>query len=290
MLEAAGVVRSAALVPAVEATLGMLRSVHSADYLARLEASPMKVAQVTELAPLAALPAFLLRRKVLKPMRYMAGGSVQAGALALERGWAVNLGGGMHHAHYSDGGGWCAYDDITLLISTLRSASEGRVQRVMIVDLDVHQGNGHERSKLRAADPHTFTVDVYNADIYPRDTAAKAAIDVDVPLRSGTSDEEYLAAVAAAVHTAFERCAPPPDLLVYNAGTDVLGGDPLGLLRVSERAVVERDAAVFAAALARRVPVVMLLSGGYTAASTPAIAASVANLVRRFGPAGGGRE
>ena len=96
--------------------------------------------QVTELAPLALMPAWLLRQKVLGPMRLMAGGTALAAALALERGWAINLGGGMHHASYGDGGGWCAYDDITLAAARVRRASGGAVQRVMVIDLDVHQG------------------------------------------------------------------------------------------------------------------------------------------------------
>lgn len=97
--------------------------------------------QMTELAPLALMPACLLRKKVLRPMATMAGGTMLAAALAVERGWAVNLGGGMHHAAHGRGGGWCAYADLTLALRRLRAASGGLVSRFMIVDLDVHQAS-----------------------------------------------------------------------------------------------------------------------------------------------------
>ena len=129
-------------------SLDALSDVHSMQYLRALESSSLKVAQVTELAPLAFVPAFLTRSKVLSPMKRMVSGTLLAGVVALERGWSLHLGGGQHHAHYSDGGGWCCYDDITFLIRALARASEGLLKNVMIVDLDVHQGNGHERSKL----------------------------------------------------------------------------------------------------------------------------------------------
>ena len=242
----------------------------------------------------------------------MAGGTVLAGALALERGWARNLGGGMHHAHYHDGGGWCAYDDITLMLREICRASEGQFRSAMIVDVDVHQGNGHERSKMhfngvklgksgnskasgaaRSSEavefskddcmPQIFTVDVYNSEIYLLDYAAKAAIDVDVPLRTGTGDEEYLSALKTSLEESFERCSARPQLLVYNAGTDVLVNDPLGRLNVSQEGVIERDRMVFEAALKNKVPVVMVTSGGYSKQSAPCIAASVENLVKTFG-------
>ena len=300
MLESSGVLKKEQLTPAPEATLELLRDVHSAEYLNALEHSPLKVAMVTELLPLSLLPSFLLRKKVLRPMRQMAGGTVVAGALALvERGWALNLGGGMHHAHYHDGGGWCCYDDIMLMLRSLCRASDGKFNKAMVVDLDVHQGNGTARSKLHFAKERKknefesssssslpleiFIVDVYNGEVYPQDSKAKAGIDVDVPLRSGTADAEYLAAVHAALDTAFHRCKPPPQLLVFNAGTDILEGDPLGRLAVSEQGVVQRDELVFETALRHGVPVVMLTSGGYSKASAGCIAKSVENLVKKYG-------
>lgn len=147
----------------------------------------------------------------------------------------------------------------------------------------MHQGNGYQRSKLHFKDSQTFIVDVYNADVFPRDHHARSAIDVERRLRSGVETEAYLTAVREALEEAFQRCQPPPQLIVYNAGTDILDGDPLGLLHVSQSGVVERDELVMAAALRHGVPVVMLLSGGYTRASTPCIVHSLENIHRRFG-------
>lgn len=122
----------------------------------------------------------------------------------------------------------------------------------------------------------------------PPASALLQAIDVGVELRSGAGDEEYLAAVRGALAQAFKRF-PRPDLVIYNAGTDILAGDPLGRLGVSAAAVEERDALVWAAAAAAGAPIVMLLSGGYTRQGTPCIARSLGNLLDKFvGLKGGG--
>ena len=108
------------------------------------------------------------------------------------------------------------------------------------------------------------------------------AINVRVELPSGAGDESYLGAVRQALEQAFREC-PRPDLVIYNAGTDILAGDPLGSLSVSAAGVVQRDELVWRAALAAGSPLVMLLSGGYTAASTPCIASSLENLFKKLG-------
>ena len=185
------------------------------------------------------------------------------------------------------------------MLRTLCRATSGRFNRAMVVDVDVHQGNGHERSKMHfgggvtghaapaAGDtesmPEVFTVDVYNKQIYPLDFEAKAAIDVDIPLPGGANDEMYLSALRAGLKEAFEKCQPPPQLLVYNAGTDVLVGDPLGGMSVSFEGVIKRDEMVFEEALKHGVPVVMVTSGGYSKQSAPCIAKSVENLITKFG-------
>ena len=102
LLEARGVLSASELVQAPEATRQILEEVHTAAYLDKLDSSSFTVAQVTELVPLVFLPAFLLRRKVLRPMATMAGGTMLAAALAVEHGWAINLGGGMHHAAHDE--------------------------------------------------------------------------------------------------------------------------------------------------------------------------------------------
>eukprot|EP00879_Flechtneria_rotunda_P007198 GHRR01007553.1.p1 GENE.GHRR01007553.1~~GHRR01007553.1.p1 ORF type:complete len:311 (+),score=89.80 GHRR01007553.1:220-1152(+) len=184
------------LVQPTAVTQRTLQDVHTAEYLQELWTSSTKAAQVTELAPLAVLPASLVQRQVLKPMQTHVGGTILAAALAVVHGWAVNLGGGMHHAYWQDGSGWCPYDDITLAIRRLRKASNGAIQRVMVIDLDVHQGNGVQLDKLHFHDSDLFIVDMYNAYTFPMDTEAKAAINVKV----GTQGQQQALASACHLH------------------------------------------------------------------------------------------
>lgn len=119
-LQRRGVLNFQQLAQPKEVGLDVLLDVHTEEYLNSLHSSSLKVAQVTELAPLAMLPNHLNQQHVIKPMRYHVGGSMLAAGLAVEHGWAINLGGGMHHAHRDNGGGWCPYDDIMLAIRKVR--------------------------------------------------------------------------------------------------------------------------------------------------------------------------
>jgi len=253
-----------------------LLKVHTKEYLDSLHSS-IKVAQITEFPPIALFPRFLVRNRVLIPMLYAVGGTILAGKVASERGWAINLGGGMHHAHASDGGGWCVYADITLSIYFPRKANP-LVKRIMIIDLDVHQGNGHERDFIN--DPNTFIFDMYNRQIYPNDTYAKGAIGCRVELPSYTEDKEYLELLQLNLVRCFKQF--DPDIIYYNAGTDLLEGDPLGHLSISEQGVIKRDELVFQQALSRTIPIVMVLSGGYQRDTWEVISNSIENLFMKF--------
>lgn len=256
-----------------EATTQELLLVHSPSYINRLKWSAY-VATVTEVPFMALLPNFVVQRRVLRPFRYQTAGTILAARLALEHGWAVHLGGGFHHASARRGGGFCCYADITLAVRKLQR--EGRIHRVMVVDLDAHQGNGYARDFH--GDQDVYIMDVYNRAIYPGDEHAKGAIRRKVELRPGTSDEAYLKLVDEHLQLALGEF--PTDLVVYNAGTDVLSGDSLGYLNISEKGVVERDALVFGRVRQRHLPVVMLTSGGYQRQSARVIARSVLNLCR----------
>ncbi|XP_077539377.1 histone deacetylase 11 isoform X7 [Haemaphysalis longicornis] len=137
-------------------------------------------------------------------------------------------------------------------------------------------GNGYARDFH--GDQDVYIMDVYNRAIYPGDEHAKGAIRRKVELRPGTSDEAYLKLVDEHLQLALGEF--PTDLVVYNAGTDVLSGDSLGYLNISEKGVVERDALVFGRVRQRHLPVVMLTSGGYQRQSARVIARSVLNLCR----------
>jgi len=143
--------------------------------------------------PLFFLPAWFLRTQVLNPMMMAATGSVKAMQIALEKhSWAINLAGGYHHATRCSGGGFCIYPDITFMVHFARKWYG--IKRVFIVDLDAHQGNGHERDWTGDQDVHIM--DVYNHHIYPGDTVALEGIKTEIKVTSNTSDEEYLRKVA----------------------------------------------------------------------------------------------
>ncbi|KAF5826299.1 hypothetical protein DUNSADRAFT_3707 [Dunaliella salina] len=215
-------------------------------------------------------------------MKYHAAGTMLAAGLAIERGWAINLGGGMHHACANSGMGWCPFDDITLAIRRVREASGGTLSKVLYIDCDAHQGNGVARDKLLFNDQDLYILDVFNVDVYPGDEESWPAINLPVHLRSGTRDAKYLECLAAALRKA-DRDFPSPDMVFYNAGTDVLIDDPLGALGVSAQGIINRDKMVWEHAFrASKAPLVMTLSGGYAANNAAVIAASIANLMRTW--------
>ncbi|KAE8612851.1 hypothetical protein XENTR_v10013012 [Xenopus tropicalis] len=260
------------LVPAIEAKEEDLLVAHTRRYLNKLKWSYV-VATITEIPPLFLLPNFLVQRKVLKPLRFQTGGTIMAGKLAMERGWAINVGGGFHHCSGDRGGGFCAYADITLAIKFLFERVEG-VSKATIIDLDAHQGNGHERDFME--DKRVYIMDVYNRHIYPGDHSAKRAIRRKVELDWGTEDKEYLNKVETHVRGALNE--ERPDIIVYNAGTDILDGDPLGGLSISPQGIVKRDEIVFAVARSQRIPILMVTSGGYQKRTARIIADSILNL------------
>lgn len=231
------------------------------------------VATITEIPPVIFLPNFLVQRKVLRPLRTQTGGTIMAGKLAVERGWAINVGGGFHHCSSDRGGGFCAYADITLAIKFLFERVEG-ISRATIIDLDAHQGNGHERDFM--GDKRVYIMDVYNRHIYPGDRFAKEAIRRKVELEWGTEDEEYLEKVERNVRRSLQEHLP--DVVVYNAGTDILEGDRLGGLSISPAGIVKRDEVVFRVVRAHDIPILMVTSGGYQKRTARIIADSILNL------------
>ncbi|VEN50647.1 unnamed protein product [Callosobruchus maculatus] len=275
LLRENGLINKKTVVVPNEATREDLLMVHTKKYLKSLKCS-LHVAQIAEIIPLAVVPNYIVQRAYLKPMRYQTGGSILAGKLALDRGWAINIGGGFHHCSASRGGGFCIYADITLLIKFLLYHFPRKVGKVMIVDLDAHQGNGYE---IDCKDnSNIYILDVYNKWIYPRDKEAAKAIRRKVQLDFYTDDEEYLRTVSSNLNEALNEFVP--DILIYNAGTDVLQGDRLGGLSVSEKGIIKRDEIVFRQAVLRKIPIVMLTSGGYLKKTAAVIANSIMNLYK----------
>ncbi|KAE8677117.1 Histone deacetylase 11 [Hibiscus syriacus] len=266
-----GHLEKSSIVEPLEASTEDLLVVHTEAYLNSLKNS-VNVARITEVPPVAILPNWLVQMKVLYPFRRQVGGTVLAAKLAKERGWAINIGGGFHHCSGGRGGGFCAYADISLCIHFAFVRSN--ISRVMIIDLDAHQGNGHERDF--GNDERVYILDMYNPQIYPFDMTARNYIDQKVEVVTGTTTDEYLKQLDKALEVAWSNFAP--ELIIYNAGTDILDGDPLGGLKVSPDGVVQRDEKVFRFFRERNIPIVMVTSGGYMKTSARVIANSIINL------------
>ncbi|KAG9157318.1 hypothetical protein Leryth_004966 [Lithospermum erythrorhizon] len=235
----------------------------------------LQIISAFQVPPVALIPNCLVQQKVLQPFRKQVGGSILGAKLAKERGWAINVGGGFHHCSAGKGGGFCAYADISLCIHF--AFVRLNISRVMIIDLDAHQGNGHERDF--ANDRRVYILDMYNPDIYPFDTEAKRHIDQKVEVKTGTTTDDYLMQLDQALAVGSRMF--DPELIIYNAGTDILDGDPLGRLRISHEGIAARDEKVFKLARERSIPLVMLTSGGYMKSSARVIADSIINLAKK---------
>ncbi len=185
--------------------------------------------------------------------RRSVGGTLAAARTALREGVAVNLAGGTHHAFAAHGEGFCVFNDVAVAARVLQRA--GVVERVAVLDTDVHQGNG--TAAIFADDDSVFTCSLHGADNYP---FHKQRSDLDLELPDGAGDEAYLEGCARALAATMERTA---DVLFFVSGADPFAGDRLGRLRVSAPALAERDRRVFAAVAERRQPVVVTMAGGY---------------------------
>ena len=183
-----------------------------------------------------------------------AGGSILAARCALQDGFGFNLGGGFHHAFPGHGEGFCMIHDVAIAIRRLQS--DGALRKVLIVDTDVHQGNG--TAAIFANDPDVFTLSLHQENNYPE---PKPPSDLDVNLADGTGDEEYLELLDKALAEAFRRFAP--EMIFYIGGADPYREDQLGGFWLSMRGLQERDALVFAEARLRGLPVAVAFAGGY---------------------------
>lgn len=182
------------------------------------------------------------------------GGTLGAARASLDDGVAANLAGGTHHAFADHGEGYCIFNDLVITLRRLRN--EGLAQRFLIIDLDVHQGNG--TAALCQADADVFTFSMHGESNYP---ARKERSSWDIALADGTTDERYLDILARALPQLRERCAA--DMIFYQAGVDVLAGDRFGKLALTIAGVGERDRLVGEFARRAGLPLVVTLGGGY---------------------------
>jgi len=182
------------------------------------------------------------------------GGTLAATRVALHEGAAVYLAGGTHHARADRGAGYCVYNDVAVAARIVQR--EGGIQRVLVVDTDVHQGDG--TAAIFAGDDSVFTFSIHGDENFP---AAKAQSDLDVALPSGTGDDDFLAALRSGLATAFARARP--EFVFFLSGADPFAGDRLGKLAISKHGLRERDRLVFGELQRRALPWVTVMGGGY---------------------------
>jgi acetoin utilization deacetylase AcuC-like enzyme len=252
-----GLVAPAQVVPPPEAPWELLALTHARGYLDALRDGTLDPAAVRRLG-LPWSPA-LVRRSRRATM-----GTLLAARHAIEDGVAANLAGGTHHACHAHGEGYCVINDVVVAIRALRA--EGRIRRAVVVDLDVHHGNG--TAELLAGDPESFTFSMHGRNNFP---LRKPPSTLDVGLEDGTGDEAYLATLDS--HLGGVLDAARADLGFYLAGVDVVAGDRFGRLSLTRQGLRARDRRVISEARRRGLPLVVLLSGGY--AATPQLTADL---------------
>ena len=197
---------------------------------------------------------FPVTETVARRAEIVPGGTWAAARAALERGYAANNAGGSHHALRDTGAGYCVFNDLAL--AAVRLVGEGTVRRVLVVDCDVHQGDG--TAALTAGHAAIATYSIHAEKNFP---VRKAASTLDVALPDGTGDAAYLDALEASLVPLLDRFAP--ELILYQAGVDPFAGDRLGRLALSEAGLEARDRFVAGLARSRGIPLASTLGGGY---------------------------
>jgi acetoin utilization deacetylase AcuC-like enzyme len=192
--------------------------------------------------------------ELVERARRSTGGTIAACRAALEDGIAVNLAGGTHHASRDRGQGYCLFNDTVIAARVMQG--EGRAKRFVVLDCDVHQGNG--TAALATEDPTLFTLSIHNEDNFP---LHKEPSDLDIGLSDGTGDADYLAALEPGVRRALALAEA--DLALYLAGADPHEGDRLGRLALTKAGLAQRDRLVLELCRDARLPVAVLMAGGY---------------------------
>lgn len=221
--------------------------VHSSKYLKKLKTGDLSSSEIMtmEIPFTPELMGFTLLQ---------VGGTILATQIALEEGLSVHVGGGFHHAFPDHGEGFCVVHDVAVALEKMRQ--EKKIQKAMVVDCDVHQGNG--TAFIFSKKDYAFTFSIHQMDIYP---AQKSSSDLDVGLWSGDGDDKYLSLLTSYIPRIYGEFEP--DLLFYLAGADPYKNDQLGGLNLTQEGLRERDRIVIAGARKLRIPLVILFAGGY---------------------------
>jgi acetoin utilization deacetylase AcuC-like enzyme len=223
-----------------------LALVHTAEYLEKVRTGTLSFEEIAQLE----IP---WSPEIVEAFRLMTGGTIVAAREARRAGVGVHLGGGFHHAFANHGEGFCLFNDVAVAIRVLQR--DGAAPRAAVIDCDVHHGNG--TAMIFDLDPRVYTCSMHQQHNYP---VFKPRSTLDIGLRDGTGDDEYLDKLSGALAEVF---AWGPDIVFYLAGADPYEQDQLGGLALTLAGLRSRDARVFAASADAGVPVVVTLAGGY---------------------------
>ncbi len=220
---------------------------HAPDYLVRVVSGDLTDKELRRIG-------FPWSKRMVERSRRASGGTLGACLAALEEGFAANLAGGTHHAFSDRGEGYCVFNDSAIAARAVQAA--GLAERVVVIDTDVHQGNG--TAEILRGDPSVFTLSIHGAKNFP---FHKEESDLDAPLPDGADDTEFLSALERGLEIALD--AADADLAIYLAGADPFEGDRLGRLSVTKRGLAERDVMVLGTCRDRGIPVAVTMAGGY---------------------------
>jgi acetoin utilization deacetylase AcuC-like enzyme len=221
--------------------------VHSQDYVYKLKNGSLTDAEILRME----IP---YSKELVEACWLAAGGSILAGQRALADGWSASIGGGFHHAYADHGEGFCVIHDVAVAIRRLQF--DRAIETAMVVDTDVHQGNG--TASIFGGDGDVFTLSIHQENNYPY---PKPPSTVDIDLPDGIGDEDYLSILEKHLRAAFHDFKP--QVLFYVAGADPYREDQLGGLALTMEGLARRDALVFDYARRNKVPVAITLAGGY---------------------------
>ena len=235
-----------AIVPP-QATLDQLRLAHNPEYVQRVINGELSEKEVRRIG-------FPWSLGLVQRSRRSVGGTIAACRTALQEGVSANLAGGTHHAFPDHGEGYCVFNDCAVAARAMQA--ENRVRSVVILDCDVHQGNG--TAAIFAQDPSVFTFSIHGAKNFP---FHKEPSDLDIALPDGCGDDQYLDSLRQGLEQSLARAGA--GLAIYLAGADPFEGDRLGRLALSKPGLVKRDRLVFSLCGEAGIPVAVTMSGGY---------------------------
>tara|TARA_Y100000814_G_scaffold149778_1_gene108951 strand:+ start:114 stop:998 length:885 start_codon:yes stop_codon:yes gene_type:complete len=229
----------------LKASIGELALIHSSEYINEFLSAKHTTKTISSELP--------LDNHIVDFFLYATGGTILAAKKALEKNYAINLNGGFHHAFKNKAEGFCYINDIAVAIATLQN--ENRIKRALVIDCDLHQGNGTAR--IFRNDERVFTFSIHQQNIYP----IKEKSNLDIGLYDLTGDSDYLKHIEKSIPKILN--SHRPELVIYQAGADPFSGDQLGSLKITKEGLRKRDDLVIENCKKLCIPIAGTLGGGY---------------------------